>query len=89
MTIEHIENERCCGNCRHFYEGECRRYPPQVGCDSACEHTGNVFYAFPRVYAKEWCGEFQSKEGWILPKGWQLKNMPDGPGGLCEVQTDG
>ena len=67
MTIKMIENERCCGNCRYFYEGECRRYPPQVGCDS-----DNVFYAFPRVYAKEWCGEFQEIDKWVIPEGFVL-----------------
>lgn len=75
MSIKMIENERCCGNCRHFFEGECRRYPPQVGCDTQCEHTGNVFYAFPRVYKQEWCGEFSAEEkGWLIPEGFKIIN---------------
>jgi hypothetical protein len=83
MTLKLNENERCCGNCR-FYQGrECRRYPPQVWADEE-----NLSSCFPTVKATEWCGEYQPKESWILPKGWEVKSMPDGPGGLCEVQDN-
>ena len=88
MTLEIDNNQARCENCRFHKEGDCRRYPPQVGVDSACEHTGNVFYTFPRVLKNEWCGEYQPEEGWVLPKGWQVKSMPEGPGGLCEVQDN-
>lgn len=86
MTLKLIENERCCGNCRFYHpEGrECHRYPPQVWADE-----DNLSNCFPTVKAVDWCGEFQRKEEWVLPKGWELKNMPEGPGGICEVRTDG
>ena len=88
MTLETIENERCCGKCRFYHEGDCRRFPPQVGCDSNSEYSSGVFYAFPSVRKEEWCGEFKPNEEWVLPKGWELKNMPVGPGGFCEIKNN-
>ena len=85
--IKETENERCCQNCR-FHEPkrrECRCYPPQVWSydNYRCNET------FPLVSNDQWCGEFQPIEKWVLPKGWHIDNMPEGPGGLCEVRTDG
>lgn len=72
MTIQIIENERCCRNCRFYEEGDCKRYPPQLGVDPNCEHTGNVFYCFPSVDKEDWCGEFQAIERWVIPEGFVL-----------------
>ena len=73
MTIKMIENERCCRNCRFWASnesknwGECHRYPPQFwseGESSGAAHVG--------TNATEWCGEFQSEEKWVLPKGFKI-----------------
>ena len=72
MTIKMIENERCCQNCRFYYEGDCRRFPPQVGCEPNSEYSSSVFYAFPNVRKEEWCGEFQPIEKWTIPEGFVL-----------------
>jgi hypothetical protein len=56
------ENERCCQNCRFYFGGDCRRFPPQVGFDS-----GDVFATFPYVLKNEWCGEFQKIEKYVIP----------------------
>ena len=61
--------------------GKCRRYPPQFwsnGDDSGSD--------FVKTNGDDWCGEHKPHEVWILPKGWRIKEMPNGPGGLCEVQ---
>lgn len=55
------ENERCCGNCRFFYEDgkQCRRFPPQILTDSDSDYTGASYSAFPYMNKEEWCGEHQ------------------------------
>ena len=39
--------------------GECRRYPPQVWCESNPETTCGVGCSFPEMKKEEWCGEFK------------------------------
>ena len=89
--MEIDDKQRCCGKCRFFFKeydhrGQCRRYPPQAWSESNPETTSCLGFNFPEMRNEEWCVEFQPEEGWVLPKGWQLKNMPEGPGGICEVQ---
>ena len=55
---------RCCGDCRYYfkesdYRGQCRRYPPQVWCESNPETTCGVGCSFPEMKKEEWCGEFK------------------------------
>lgn len=90
MKLNQIDDERCCGNCRFYFEDgrECRRYPPTVWSEGQSETSCSYCCSFPSMRKEEWCGEFQPIEGWVLPKGWELKSMPDGPGGLCEVQDN-
>ncbi len=93
MTLKLIENERCCGNCVHFFKeyehrGQCRRYPPQAWSESNPETTSSLGFNFPDMRSEEWCGEFKPHEPYVLPKGWELENMPDGPGGLCEIKNN-
>ena len=50
-------DEECCGNCRYWSEGWCRRYPPTVvlmGDDLiACGIA---------IGSGEWCGEWRKDE---------------------------
>lgn len=49
--------KRVCGTCKHWFEGECRRYPP------ALRHVPSGDYQFPLTSAETWCGEHQGKPG--------------------------
>ena len=89
--MEKIDLQRCCDNCQFYVEirgkGECRRFPPQVCANPHSEVYDSHTFNFPQVKKDDWCGEFETGEvGWILPKGFHIKHMPDGPGALCEMQ---
>lgn len=89
--IEKIDEKRICQNCRFFSKetgrkGQCHRYPPQAWSESNPETSSSLGFNFPEIRNEEWCGEHQHQEVWILPKGWKIKNMPDGYGAVCEIQ---
>jgi len=70
-TIEEIKKLGCF-NCAYCFEDvkdiesfeykhtrQCRRQPAVIKrCPITCSST-----SYPRVYADQWCGEFQLKEG--------------------------
>lgn len=76
-----IEQERCCRNCRYFFNeyehrGQCRRYPPQAWSESNPETTSSLGFNFPEMRNEEWCGEFSPIESWVIPEG----TITDTPG---------
>ncbi len=74
MTIKTIENSRCCGSCRFYFEEgrQCRRYPPQAWSESQSEYSCSLGFSYPEVNKDEWCGEFREIEQWVLPKGFKI-----------------
>ena len=59
--LSDTESEQACENCR-FYNGECRRYPPQL--DQVKYYDGcydESYWYFPNVDKTDWCGEWQPK----------------------------
>jgi len=77
---------RACENCRYHNEGECRRYPPKVLIDPHCDHTGNVFYPYPRVLKDEWCGEFSPNIEVKVENGIIYAGCPPVQGTIVSVQ---
>lgn len=65
-----MTNQRCCGNCFHFYQGECRRFPPQVWGDPQTGFSDAYSCSFPQVIKHEWCGEFKMNDS-------KYPNIPD------------
>ena len=50
-----------CDNCRFFFFGFCRRYPPTVFYNPLPEEEGTeeTLSEWPTVEADDWCGEHQ------------------------------
>jgi len=47
-----------CENCRYYFFGFCRRYPPTVLIDPSSEEDETVSQ-WPTVEPEDWCGEHQ------------------------------
>jgi len=64
-----MSEKKSCETCKHFYQGDCRRYPPQlVSVNDGPGEIGESIYSwFPSVCKSEWCGEyekdFEDKDG--------------------------
>lgn len=61
IATEARDKKVCCSNCKFYYEGECRRYPPKVFVygDNIYTNVNPYESAFPEVSDSGWCGEFK------------------------------
>lgn len=67
--IEVNNDDRCCQNCRFHFDGECRRFPPQIWSEPQSEYSSSYRCNFPEVGNNQWCGEFEEIEKWVVPTG--------------------
>ena len=54
-----MNNDRKCGNCLHYYEGVCRRFPPNIPVHGISQ----LHYVFPTVAPHLLCGEYERQGG--------------------------
>ena len=54
MNADGSRTREFCYNCRYFFDGICRRYPPTV---VEWDDEGNAM--FPEVSGDTWCGEWK------------------------------
>ena len=53
-----------CPDCRFYFVGDCRRYPPVRGQFREVyndKRTWEHEVVYPRVTENDWCGEFQAR----------------------------
>lgn len=50
-----------CENCRYYFFGFCRRYPPTVFVDPESQED-ETLSQWPAVEAEDWCGEHQFRQ---------------------------
>ena len=66
------DKKSSCIDCKFYFEGDCRRFPPQVWGETLSEYSCSYRCNFPEVGKNDWCGEFRSKDEVV----WVVKHEP-------------